>query len=167
MKGWSYGLAAILLVYGVGVIGFLVFMIREGGSFDRDQAPHESLPLEFHPPFQPDKVGPIRVRFSCPERPRPVQVTVKVLYAGHPGPAGRPYANETFEILLAPVHATGLQGEIIDVPAKAMDRRTRGLVDRSFGADVTVTGPDGLFGTHYVLPGNDTSGVIEVRCSRS
>ena len=125
---------------------------------------HRSLPLEFAPPFQPDAVGPVRVRFECPERPGRAPVTIKVLYAGHPNEAGRPYANETFEILLDPVYAIGRQGEVIQAPAKAMDHRVRALVGKPFGADVTVTGQGGLFGARYVLPGADVSGVIEVRC---
>lgn len=167
MKGWSYGLGAVVLVFLIGVVGSAGFLICEGLRSVEDQAPHRSVALEFDPPVQPDAVGPIKVRFSCPERAEPGEVTVKVVYAGHPNEAGRPYANETFEILLDPVYATGRQGDVIEVPAKAMDRRVRALVGKSFGADVTVAGPDGLFGTRYVLPGNDTSGVIEVRCSRS
>jgi hypothetical protein len=166
MRAWQFAFGGVLLVLLASVVGFLGWVVVKGERFERDQAPHEALSLEFEPPFQPDAVGPIKVRFNCPERPEQGPVTVKVLYAGHPNEAGRPYANVTFEILLDPVYATGRQGEIIDVPAKAMDRRVRALVDKPFGADVTVAGQTGLFGTRYVPPGNDLSGIIEVKCSR-
>jgi hypothetical protein len=128
------------------------------------QPAHEELPLVFDPPAQPDSVGPVRVRFNCARKPEPGPVTVRVYYAGHPNEAGRPHANETFEILLDPVYATGRQGDVITVPAKAMDRRVRALVDKPFGADVAITGQGGLAGNHYVLPGEDVTGIIEVQC---
>jgi|GEM_PF-4995850 len=129
------------------------------------QRTHVARALQFDPPMQPDAVGPIRVRFICPQRPEPSPVTVSVMYMGHPNETGRPYANETGEILLDPVHATGRQGEVIAVRAQAMDRRVRMLVDKPFGADVSVRGENGLFGTRYVFPGDDMTGVIEVGCA--
>jgi hypothetical protein len=157
-------LGGVLLAVLVGSAGIVAFVARDSAASEEHYDRHNPLPLAFEPPFQPDEVGPVRVRFNCPERPGQGPVTVKVLYAGHPNEAGRPYADETFEILLDPVYATGRQGEIIEVPAKAVDRRARALVDKSFGADVSVAGQNGLFGNHYVLPGEDVSGVIDVGC---
>ncbi|MFC7379742.1 hypothetical protein [Brevundimonas sp. GCM10030266] len=157
----------VLLVVVAGLAGLAVVVVRDGAVSEGLADPHNALPLAFEPPVQPDEVGPVRVRFNCPERPGQGAVTVKVLYAGHPNEAGRPYANETFEILLDPVHATGRQGEVIVVPAKAMDRRVRDLVDKPFGADVHVTGQNDLSGHRYVLPEEDVSGVIEVSCRTS
>lgn len=161
MRALQTVFASILFASCIGVFGFAIFVSLQP---DVEDEHHRSIPLEFASPFQPDAVGPVRVRFDCPERPGQGPVTVKVLYAGHPNEAGRRYANETFEILLDAVYASGRQGEVVEVPAKAMDRRVRALVDQPFGADVTVAGQGGLFGTRYVLSGAEIPEVIEVRC---
>jgi len=163
MRLWPLWLGAASL--SAAIAGGVGFYIGDLWAFHESQKPHERLLLPFDPLAQPDAVGPVRVQFSCPQRAGREPVIVRVYYSGHPNEAGRPYANEIFEILLDPAYASGRQEEIITVPAKAVDHRVRALVDRSFGADVFVKGPGRLSGSRYVLPGDDIPDVINVECS--
>ncbi len=158
---WTAALVLVLAAIAACLAGAIWLFLTPDPSL---QPAHKARPLVFDPPARPDSVGPIKIRFECPEKPKPERVTVKVFYLGYPNEAGRPYANETSEILLDAVYATGMPGEVIEVPAKAMDRRVRTLINGPFGADISVAGPKGPYGSLYLEPGEDLTGLIKVEC---